>query len=69
MSPAASSPTPDRNEEFIFDSHCRPRKYSPGTFEMPLWWTASPWLSLLLKLLLKLRHLPPLQCQRKKSFN
>ncbi len=45
-STAASSPTPDRNEEFSFDSHCRPRKYRPGTDVMPLLWTASPLASM-----------------------
>ena len=41
-STAASSPTPDRKAEFIFDSHCRPRKYRPGTSVMPPRCTGSP---------------------------
>src|SRR5262245_2079182 len=32
---AASSPTPDKNEDVILDSHCRPIKYMPGTSVMP----------------------------------
>src|SRR5262249_20698609 len=32
---AASSPTPDKNEETILDNHCRPIKYMPGTSVMP----------------------------------
>ena len=32
---AASSPTPDKNEEFILDSHGRPKKYTPGTGATP----------------------------------
>src|SRR5215831_3106487 len=32
---AASSPTPDKNEEVILDNHCRPIKYMPGTSVMP----------------------------------
>jgi len=35
-STAASSPTPDRNDDFIFESHCRPRQYRPGPSVMPL---------------------------------
>src|SRR5262245_15711592 len=32
---AASSPTPDKNEDVILDNHCRPIKYMPGTSVMP----------------------------------
>src|SRR5262245_54723514 len=32
---AASSPTPFRNDEFIFDNQGRPKKYSPGIGAIP----------------------------------
>jgi hypothetical protein len=33
--PCRVVPDADKKEELILDSHCRPRKYIPGTSVMP----------------------------------